>query len=528
MPSATPKKAPSSLESKKKDKNIIEIIKDRQTEELVFAFCGPLGSGISTVAKVTEDIISKYKYETKYYKISSIIEKYLPLVKSEIEKTEYLKDINLSLPLNEIDPADRINILQSAGNQLREQFGNNILAQLIIKEIAINRQDRDDGETEIEIKKESRRFVSIIDSLKHPDEYRLLQAVYGNMFYLFGVLCPDQIRKERLNQEKKMSSGKEALLMERDKEEDIFYGQKLLKSLQYADFFIRNVDINVNIIKQPIKRYIKLILGNIDITPTIDEYAMYCAQSAALRSSCLSRQVGAAIVSSNNELITTGTNDVPKYKGGQYTSDDKGNDGRCFNLYGNMCKNSEYKKDIFNDIKNILLKNLDDPTNANKIAKQISNQERLKSLMEFSRSVHAEMDAITTAARIGSTSLKNSTLYCTTFPCHNCARHIVASGITKVYYIEPFEKSLARELHNDAIDFEPKNDDLNNKVIFMPFGGVAPKQYLNLFQRGDRKIDGKEMPIDLTRSKPTVVKLLDTFLEYESKIVEFVKRLELD
>lgn len=342
MPSATPKKAPSSLESKKKDKNIIEIIKDRQTEELVFAFCGPLGSGISTVAKVTEDIISKYKYETKYYKISSIIEKYLPLVKSEIEKTEYLKDINLSLPLNEIDPADRINILQSAGNQLREQFGNNILAQLIIKEIAINRQDRDDGETEIEIKKESRRFVSIIDSLKHPDEYRLLQAVYGNMFYLFGVLCPDQIRKERLNQEKKMSSGKEALLMERDKEEDIFYGQKLLKSLQYADFFIRNVDINVNIIKQPIKRFIKLILGNIDITPTIDEYAMHCAQSAALRSSCLSRQVGAAIVSSNNELITTGTNDVPKYKGGQYTSDDKGNDGRCFNLYGNMCKNSEY------------------------------------------------------------------------------------------------------------------------------------------------------------------------------------------
>lgn len=148
--------------------------------------------------------------------------------------------------------------------------------------------------------------------------------------------------------------------------------------------------------------------------------------------------------------------------------------------------------------------------------------------MEFSRSVHAEMDAITTAARIGSTSLKNSTLYCTTFPCHNCARHIVASGITKVYYIEPFEKSLARELHNDAIDFEPKKDDLNNKVIFMPFGGVAPKQYLNLFQRGDRKIDGKEMPIDLTRSKPTVVKLLDTFLEYESKIVEFVKRLELD
>ena len=50
-------------------------------------------------------------------------------------------------------------------------------------------------------------------------------------------------------------------------------------------------------------------------------------------------------------------------------------------------------------IKNILLKNLDDPTNADKIAKQISNQERLKSLMEFSRSVHAEMDAITTAAR---------------------------------------------------------------------------------------------------------------------------------
>jgi hypothetical protein len=43
------------------------------------------------------------------------------------------------------------------------------------------------------------------------------------------------------------------------------------------------------------RRFIHLLFGNNQITPTHDGYGMYIAKSASLRSSDLSRQVGAAI-----------------------------------------------------------------------------------------------------------------------------------------------------------------------------------------------------------------------------------------
>lgn len=44
--------------------------------------------------------------------------------------------------------------------------------------------------------------------------------------------------------------------------------------------------------------------------------------------------------------------------------------------------------------------------------------------------VHAEMRAITSCCQ----SLHNSTVYVTLFPCSNCAKLIVQSGVKKVYY----------------------------------------------------------------------------------------------
>ena len=121
-----------------------------------------------------------------------------------------------------------------------------------------------------------------------------------------------------------------------------------------------------------------------------------------------------------------------------------------------------------------------------------SLETRLKDLIEFSRAVHAEMDAIISASRHG-TSLKGSEMFSTTFPCHLCARHIVAAGIKAVYYIEPYEKSLAITLHRDSIQLDPTEPEgLEGKVLFQHFEGVAPQQYLNLFHSEDeRKEDGR-------------------------------------
>ena len=47
--------------------------------------------------------------------------------------------------------------------------------------------------------------------------------------------------------------------------------------------------------------------------------------------------------------------------------------------------------------------------------------------------VHAEMNAIVGAAKIG-TRLLGASLYSTFFPCDNCCKHIVQAGIAEVVY----------------------------------------------------------------------------------------------
>jgi tRNA(Arg) A34 adenosine deaminase TadA len=127
----------------------------------------------------------------------------------------------------------------------------------------------------------------------------------------------------------------------------------------------------------------------------------------------------------------------------------------------------------------------------------------LKDLLEFSRAIHAEMDAVTTAARKGK-PVRGSKMYVTTFPCHYCARHLVASGIHEVQYIEPYPKSLAMNLHKDAItsdeiDWIPPGQinekhaqkDNYQKVLFKPFVGVAPRLYSRAFTK-DRPLKNNQ------------------------------------
>ena len=83
------------------------------------------------------------------------------------------------------------------------------------------------------------------------------------------------------------------------------------------------------------------------------------------------------------------------------------------------------------------------------------------------------MAAICDAAARG-VSIRESTLYCTTFPCHLCARLIVASGITRVVYIEPYAKSRAKQLYKRAIRVDHDDEFDTDAVTFEAFVGVSP------------------------------------------------------
>ncbi len=110
------------------------------------------------------------------------------------------------------------------------------------------------------------------------------------------------------------------------------------------------------------------------------------------------------------------------------------------------------------------------------IMNEIKNSE-LKDITEYGRAVHAEMAALLSASRLG-IRLRGASLFSTTYPCHNCAKHIVAAGISRVVYIEPYPKSLADELHDDSIT---KNKNEKNRLFFEPFIGVGPRRFFDLF-----------------------------------------------
>lgn len=123
-------------------------------------------------------------------------------------------------------------------------------------------------------------------------------------------------------------------------------------------------------------------------------------------------------------------------------------------------------------------------------------------ITEFGRAVHAEMEALLSSARSG-ISPRGATLYCTTFPCHNCAKHLVAAGVERVVYVEPYPKSQAEDLHSDAISFDRP---AAGKVSFEPFVGLGPRRYFDLFAmklgRGYdvvRKRDGLKLPWERER-----------------------------
>jgi dCMP deaminase len=58
--------------------------------------------------------------------------------------------------------------------------------------------------------------------------------------------------------------------------------------------------------------------------------------------------------------------------------------------------------------------------------------------------VHAEQNAITCAARCG-TALDQATMYVTHYPCLDCAKALVASGVRRVVFLHEYKKTAVCE-----------------------------------------------------------------------------------
>ena len=404
-----------------------------------------------------------------------------------------VQDIRLSALLSAPETGggeyERIRHYMSEGDELRKSSENNAIlaagASAKIKEIRSG---------------EPQKTVYIINSLKHPDEVEFLRKVYGDGFYLFGIHADEKRRHDYLVKDKSLTQEQAGELIRIDEDERIPHGQRTRDTFHLSDFFI-TLGKNDDQVKNTIQRFLELIFSNPFRNPTFDEFAMFMAFNSSIRSSDLSRQVG-AVIARNQQIVATGANDTPRFGGGQYwaeidpaTGEVKDHpDGKDYTREEDS--NKAAQNDIINEITLALMDKPVDEGNKKAEIEKVLRQSKIADLTEFGRVVHAEMEAILSCCREGISTL-HGTLYCTTFPCHNCAKHIIDAGITRVVYVEPYPKSRALDLHSESIVLKTSHDVLatENRVIVEPFTGVGARRFLDLFSMalgGGSKIKRKD------------------------------------
>ena len=411
--------------------------------ELVFGVAAAVGTDTDAFQKALKDHLDKFGYSLNPIRLSALLERLDHGVKLRA-KPEY----------------DRIRTRMDAGNAMRERAQRgDLLALYAVSEINKIRPGSSHEEP-------LARRAHLLLTLKHPDEVRALRRIYGPGFFLIGVYSSEDERLRYLTQDKGIPARNAQKLVERDKDEGQPYGQRTRGTFYLADVFVRSDQ------KEQVWRFVDLVFGHPFTTPRRDEDAMFLAYAASLRSAALGRQVGAAIASAKGEIIAVGSNDVPRFGGGLYM------EGETPDYRDHVIgrdSNEDYQTRILQQITQRLAPGMSAEEARDKLRGSL-----LLDVSEFGRAVHAEMDALLSCARCGA-SPRGGTLYTTTFPCHNCARHIVAAGVHRVVYIEPYAKSRAADLHNDAIAVEelPGQDD--KKVRFEPFVGIGPRRYFDLF-----------------------------------------------
>jgi dCMP deaminase len=311
---------------------------------MIIGLTGPNASGKGEIA----EILKKRNY--KYYSCSDII-------REECDKRNLEKN--------------RENLI-NIGNELRENFGPNILAKKLLEKI---QNDKNNGITNF-----------IIDSIRNPSEVIALRE--DKDFILLGINAPVELRYERANKRGRNENANtlyEFMQIEEKENSSNPNAQQQNTVYKMADKYV----FNDSTIEELEKRLDFTLKHERKKRPSWDKYFMNIAEVVSTRASCLRRNVGCVLVK-DKQIIATGYNGPPK---GHPTCDELGG---CL-------------RDIHN----------------------VPSGQRF----EISRAVHAEQNAISQAAENG-ISTKGATIYCTNFPCVLCIRTIINAGVKKVIYKE--------------------------------------------------------------------------------------------
>ena len=295
-------------------------VTDLMANELVFAVVGPVGSGTSEIAEALEGLLNDSGYDATILKARTVIE-------------TAARKMGISIP-----PSPKLaqsKALQDAGDSVREGSKDNAAVAVGLVDLIRNKRAEKQS-TQIArgvvVEPDGTRRAYILDSLRHPQEVALLRRVYQDAFCLIGVFCHETERAKRLRDDKYRDASADDIekFMERDENAPEGHGQKVADTFHLADYFVDNTVVRLKKmgavteenkewdVPDQLGRLVDILTHRRIVRPRPGEMGMFHAYGARMRSSCLSRQVGAALMDSSGSLIATGTNEVPPALGVAY------------------------------------------------------------------------------------------------------------------------------------------------------------------------------------------------------------------
>ncbi|MCD4759380.1 AAA family ATPase [archaeon] len=293
------------------------------------------------------------------------------------------------------------------GNEIRKEYGPDILSKRIIKKI-----------------KTKKNYV--ISSIRN--NYELLSFKEFDDFIFVNIFSPIEIRIKRIkkrNREEDPKTLKELKQKETQENSKNIYNQNLQEVTNVADVIIKN-DLSLKIFYGKIEKVLKdRTIIQTNITKSIikkrsnyiswDEYFMGIALLSAKRSKDPNTQVGACIVDHNKKIVGIGYNGFPI-----------------------GCSDNELPWV--------------------REAKNINNT-------KYPYVVHAEANAILNST----TKLNGTKLYVTLFPCNECVKLIIQSGIKEIIFLSDKYRNInsckAAEKMLKMVGVKIRKLNLNKKIL---------------------------------------------------------------
>lgn len=376
---------------------------------------------------------------------------------------------------------------------LKNQAGEDVIALFAIEEIRRRRETRVEN---------TRPVATVLRSLKHPLEIETLRSVYGPCFFLIGTHAPDERRRARMLRtleggirvngtvpagysESDMDTVVDYLLRRDSYDSDA--GQRVRDCYYRADLFVPDTPDEM---RGELRRFFSLVFGESRITPRRDEHAMAMAHLVAVRSGAAARQVGAVVVEPRGEVIASGCNELARPGGGLVFEGDSNANARDI-AQGSDTGDKErlaLLQELLEALRRFLKEKgegLGQHPEGLEVTWELVAHLRpagLLKLIEFYREVHAEAAALMDAARRG-VRTEFASVFVTTFPCHDCAKHLIAAGIKRVVFLEPYPKSKAKDFFRYAIAVTPEGKACgeDQRIVIEAFRGVGPRLYKDLF-----------------------------------------------